>query len=1167
MTLRVTLAGRVGIEVDGGEVTAGGLGRPGRLALAYLACERHRSVPRDELAEVLWGEEPPQSWEQMLRGVAFKLRAVLAAAGLDPMEALSTAAGAFRLFLPPDATVDVEEAAAALAAADASLAAGYPGAARARASAALEVAARQFAPTTAGAWVERRQAELAELHLRALEALARAALAEGDWASAITAAEDAIGRQPFRETAYVVLMDAHAGAGNRGEALRAYARCREVLVEELGVDPSPPTEAAYLRLLGDEPAPTEPASLAALPLPAALAPVPGAFLVGRAAEVEALEAALKRAGVEGRQGMLVGGEPGAGKTSLVAAAARAAQASGARVLYGRCDEQFALAYQPFAQALGHYVATAPTAELTAHVAAQGGVLARLVPELTRRLPDASPPPPTDTESDRWALFEAVADVLARAASATTLVLVLDDLHWAAPPTLALLRHLLADPSPTALAVLGTFRHTDTAPDSILAATLADLRRVPGVERIALRGLDADGVAAFVEAAGEDDDDGSVAAALHVHTAGNPFFLGQLLAHMAETGATYRRRGPWSYYADAEGLEVPEAAVEVVARRLGRLSAQANRALVLASVAGADFDLEVIEVADEAHAETVLDGLEEAQAAALVIEDRPGHYRFAHALVRDAIYGKLSGARRARLHRQLAEAIESLPGDGSRLPALAHHFAEAASAGTSAKAADYALAAAEQALARPAAEDAVVFLNRALEALDAEQPPNHERRASLLLALCLAHFSEGENQEGAAIATHAADAARAGGTVEQLAEAAYLGSLAGGRPVELLESALRSIGEQRPDLRARLLAALAVARGPLDQTSDQLNDEAMALARQASDQAVLGDVLERRWYGLLGTPRAKELLAVAEELVAVEHSALAVHGYHPSRGFHPGCVDKRAAARLMNGDRNGFDADVDELDRLGHETRAWGARFNAARWRVVQAFMDGRFSDVAALAARKVEVLAERRRARPALRDHTMLCWEQGRFAEMAGVSAPSVPDAGEALLRRAQLAIARSLLGDHHSARTDLAELSDPAALKGRRLSMGLLAEAAAVLQDSDCSPRLYDALRPYAGQVLSADRACCLGSADRYLGMLATVTGRWAEAESHFIGALTVDAGLRSPPLLARTRYWYGHLLATMPGGDRAKAADLAGLARATAAQLGMAGVKAQAEALLATL
>jgi SARP family transcriptional regulator, regulator of embCAB operon len=126
MDRRVTLAGRVGIEVDGGEVTAAGLGRPGRLTLAYLVCERHRAVPRDELAEVLWGDERPQSWDQMLRGVALKLRGVLGAAGLDPTEALSTAAGAFRLHLPHDAVVDVEEAAAAVASADASLAAGCP---------------------------------------------------------------------------------------------------------------------------------------------------------------------------------------------------------------------------------------------------------------------------------------------------------------------------------------------------------------------------------------------------------------------------------------------------------------------------------------------------------------------------------------------------------------------------------------------------------------------------------------------------------------------------------------------------------------------------------------------------------------------------------------------------------------------------------------------------------------------------------------------------------------------------------------------------------------------------------------------------------------------------------------------------------------------------------
>jgi DNA-binding SARP family transcriptional activator len=1173
MTLRVTLAGRVGIEVDGGEVTTVGLGRPGRLALAYLTCERHRTVPREELAEVLWGDERPQSADQMLRGVAFKLRTLLSASGLDPTQALDTAAGAFRLTLPTDAVVDVEEAAAALAGADASLAAGYAGAARAQAAAALAVAARQFAPTLTGAWVERRQAELAELQLRALETVARAAVAEGDWAGAIAAADEAIAGQPFRESAYLVLMDAHAGAGNRGEALAAYSRCREVLVEELGVDPSPPTEAAYLRLLGDEPAPSEMSSQA-LPLPTALARVPGSFLVGRQVEVEALEAALKRAGVDGRQAVLVGGEPGAGKTTLVAELARAAHGAGARVLYGRCDEELAMAYQPFAQALGHYVATAPMAELKAHVAASGGILARLVPELTRRLPEAVAPPSTSVEADRWALFEAVTDVLGRAAKETIVVVVLDDLHWAAPATLALLRHLLVDPSPVALLILGTYRHTDTPPGSPLDRTLADLRRAPAVERIALEGLDAEGVAAFVAVSGADDDDGALAAALHAHTAGNPFFVGELLRHLTETGATYRRQGPWSYYADAEGLEVPDAAVEVVGRRLGRLSAEANRALILAAVAGAEFDLAVLEAAESEPAGAVLDGLEEAQRASLVLElDRPGHYRFAHALVRHAIYGTLSGVRRARLHRRIGDGLESLPGDdATRLSALAHHFAEAASAGGAPKAADYAIAAADRALVQGAPEDAISALERGLEALAVQNPPDLRRRAALLLALALAFFNASENEKGIRNASFAADAARAAGDVEQFAEAAFLQALGGRRgpgPTEVVETALQWLGPRRLELRARLLAGLAAVRDAFGDTSVRLSDEAVALARDLGDPAALGDVLLLRGRDFMGTPRASALLATAEELVAIERRSGDVHGHHPGRGFHPACHDLRAAARLINGDRDGFDEDVQELERIGRETRAWGARFDAARWRVAQAFMDGRFTAVEAHCVIADKLYAEKRPGPRPGGQRTMLSWEQGRFADMVASAAHDLEARPQNYLFRSQLTLARALIGASSAAQAELAALTAELAQQRRpgRLWIAHLAEIAAVLQDASCSARIYEALRPYAGQVLTGPIACCLGSADRHLGMLVSVTGRWEEAEAHFEAALATDAGLRSPPLLARTQYWYAHLLATMPGGDRAMAADLAETAQATAAGLGMAGVKAQAEALLGTL
>ncbi len=297
------------------------------------------------------------------------------------------------------------------------------------------------------------------------------------------------------------------------------------------------------------------------------------------------------------------------------------------------------------------------------------------------------------------------------------MLVLDDLHWAAPPTLALLRHVLRSRSKSLL-VIGTYRHTEIGPDHPLAVTLADLRREPGVERAPLDGLDGDGVSALVEwteGHALDPAEQALARALHARTAGNPFFVGEFLRHLNEIGAVYRREGAWSYYEDPDSLGVPEGVRDVLARRLGRLSAPANRALTVAAVVGIEFDLRLLErVAGPASADSTLDGLDEAVAAHVVVELGSGRYRFAHALVRDTVYSGLTSTRRARLHHEVGKALASLPGDReSRLPALAHHFAQAATDGAALEAGEYALAAATQAFDKSAWEDALSFVEAGL----------------------------------------------------------------------------------------------------------------------------------------------------------------------------------------------------------------------------------------------------------------------------------------------------------------------------------------------------------------------------------------------------------------------------------------------------------------------
>ncbi|MDQ6617268.1 MAG: tetratricopeptide repeat protein [Actinomycetota bacterium] len=311
--VNISLAGRVAIGPGGGRGDEAELGERARVALAYLVLERWRPVGRDELAEVVWGHELPPTWRPALRGIVHRVRVALGQAGMDGAEVLTTGLGGYELHLPPGTQVDVEVAVAALKYALAAAAAGHAREATVQARRAVEASRGEFLAGISGMWVERRQGELRELHVEALEALARAAAACHDGATAVWSAEEAIALQPLRESAYVGLMAAHAAAGNRAEALRAYSRCRHVLVEELGVGPSRETETAYVALLGHESSPEDDCAgnLHAGNLHAGNLPAPVTSFVGRDNE----KAELRRL-LGGARLVTLTGMGGAGKSRL-----------------------------------------------------------------------------------------------------------------------------------------------------------------------------------------------------------------------------------------------------------------------------------------------------------------------------------------------------------------------------------------------------------------------------------------------------------------------------------------------------------------------------------------------------------------------------------------------------------------------------------------------------------------------------------------------------------------------------------------------------------------------------------------------------------------------------------------------------------------------------------
>ncbi|WP_434085070.1 BTAD domain-containing putative transcriptional regulator [Mycobacterium paraterrae] len=450
--------------------------------------------------------------------------------------------------------------------------------------------------------------------------------------------------------------------------------------------------------------------------------------VGRGHELGQLFSVWQTTLAGGTNAALIAGEPGVGKTRLAGEWSRQAYEQGALVIYGRCDEDLGAAYQPFAEALRSLVPCLASKGLRGLRGVEA--LLALVPGLTDVLPDLAAPTRSDPDTERYALFDAVVAVCELACASSPVVLILDDLHWAAKPTLLLLRHLLRFGDHARMQIVGTYRGTDLDRTHPLAAMLADLHRDGTACRIQLGGLDENDVTTYVAEAGYDDEE--LARALASVTGGNPFFLIEALRHVDESG------GVW------DPSTLPQGVRETVSRRLSRLSVETNTALAAAAVVGSRFSVDLVEqVVDE----DLVDAFDEACKAGLVIEEPGGRYRFNHAIVRQSLLAELPSVRRLRLHQRIAVTLETRSGaDDELLADLAYHYFECAWAGNAAKAVDYCRRAADQAMARLGYEGAADLYDHALHALeeiDDELPDRDDQVADLLVARCEALLAAGD----------------------------------------------------------------------------------------------------------------------------------------------------------------------------------------------------------------------------------------------------------------------------------------------------------------------------------------------------------------------------------------------------------------------------------------
>ena len=462
--------------------------------------------------------------------------------------------------------------------------------------------------------------------------------------------------------------------------------------------------------------------------------------------------------------VLIGGEPGIGKTRLTEDLLAEARRRGASGLVGHCYEmQGAPPYVPFVEITEYTARMVPPAALRRLLGDDAPEITRLMPELRRMFTDIPPPIELPAEQQRRYFFNAYRAFVERACRLAPLVVVLEDLHWADEPTLQLLLHLAQSAATMPLLLIGTYRDVELEVTRPFAKVLESLLRQRIATRMALRRLPASGVDALLEAMSGRPAPASFARVVFRETEGNPFFVEEVFQHLAEEGHLFASDGSWRTDLHVETLNVPEGVRLVIGRRLERLSETARRILTTAAVIGRTFSLALLEQLEAgpggAGPDAVLDAIEEAEHAHLVTphsSGRDAQYMFGHELIRQTLADALSMPRRQRLHGRIALGIEALHANNlaKHVPMLAHHFYQAGAGADVEKTTDYLVQAADQARATAGHEEALGYLDNARSLWEGDRSARTadllDRRAAALGSLSRLREAADASKDAAAI---------------------------------------------------------------------------------------------------------------------------------------------------------------------------------------------------------------------------------------------------------------------------------------------------------------------------------------------------------------------------------------------------------------------------------
>jgi len=894
--------------------------------------------------------------------------------------------------------------------------------------------------------------------------------------------------------------------------------------------------------------------------------------VGRRSEMASLSAGLSQSLGGDPQTFLLMGEAGMGKTRIIEEFAHRATAQGASVLVGRCrEEEGAPAFWPWIQILRTHIESG-SQETLSSLEPYAAVISQMLPEFHKLFPTVAPLPDVDAEQARFRLLDAITRFLQASAKQKPLALMIDDLHRADTSSLLLLEFLVRELRDSPVFILGAYRDLDILGDTAREQCLTRVARTAASRSIQLNGISRRAVGELVG----QPENAELVSALYEQSAGNPFFLTQLVQLLDVDSTDLRNMS-----ADEWRFSLPTGVRDAISSQLIGLPPQTREVLTLAAVIGRDFATSLVARALGLPLPEVLEQLEPALTTRL-IEDVHHHsrsYRFSHALLRDVVYDQIRKLDRGQLHKQIGEALEALHESDldTCIAELAFHFSESAGIGDAGKAISYCIAAGEQAASRLAHENATEHFRSALRLMDFQDVADPRRRCELLIRLGAAEMRTGEREVARQNLLHAANIARKIEAPELLAQAA-LGLDPGFFTIEvgtydpeleaLLNEARSAMPKMQSDLLVQLTARLAMAAvwsNSID-SCDKLSVTALTLAKDVKNPVTKAYALRARHGALWGPERFEERLELIFELGTLASAS--------------GDAEIALMYRILNitalleqGDIPRVDREISKYTTLSNNLQLPHARWYVSLYRAMRALLEGRYEDAATTANQFLELgnRVQDSNAPQSFGAQLILrLWENNQLEAISNILGSFIEEHPTMSAWKCAASFFNSESNNAEGAHifNSFAELGfDNVPLDETwAITVQMLINTCCNMGDSVRAEQLYDLSLPgKMHHTIVGYGVMSWGSRARELGNLASLMGRFEEAKDHFELAIDQNRKTGAAPWMARSQYDYARMLAQQrdpANADRIR--ELVDGAQEVARRLGMVRLKFQVAELI---